>query len=337
MNSRNKSFRFSSLPSSTYIFVILLVLFSITVPNFFTPANFSTILEQAGVLVLISIGASFPIMTGGIDLAAGSVISLCGISMGVFLHNGIPDYIAVLGGVLVGTLFGFCNGYLVHKIKVPPFITTFGTMGIAESLANFFSDSRTIYWKENTNVHLIRALKTDLLEIWFGNGNSKLFSISGIVLFIFLVVAASIFIFNKTSWKENIYAIGHNIESARLCGIKVLKFSIGAYAISGCMSGIAAILILVRSNCATPIMGSGMEFQAIVAATIGGNVAEGGKGSIPGSIIGAFAIFIIRNAVNYLGLNSFVSMIITGITLLLGMVINELIAAQDLRKGGVRV
>lgn len=333
-HNTKKTFRFSSLPSSTYIFVILFVFFSATVKNFLTPANISTILVQSAVLVLISIGAAFPIMTGGIDLSAGGVISLSGIMMAVLLNRGLPDYVALPVGLLFGALYGALNGVLIYNVKIPPFIATFGSMGIAESLATFLSDSRTVYWKENTHVGVMNVIKTNLLTVWFGNKNSSVLTVSCIILFVVIVAAVTIILFKKTSLGANIYAIGHNMESARLSGINVMKFSVGAYAISGLMAAMAGMLLIIRTNSATPTMGSGMEFQAIVAATIGGNVAEGGKGSLMGAVLGAFAIYSIRNAVNYVGLNSFTSMIITGITLLVGMVINELIAMQDIKKGG---
>lgn len=330
---KKSKFNFSSLPSSIYIFILLFIVSSLFVPSFFTPANFSTILEQSSVLVLISIGVAFPIMTGGTDLSAGGVISFTGIVMGVLLNKGIPDLFALSIGLLVGVIFGVCNGMLVNLVNVPPFIATFGTMGVAQSLANFFSDSRTVYWKENTTVAIIDLLRKDILTIYFGNENSMVLRISVIIPFVVLIVVIIMFLFKKTSLEANIYAIGHNKEVARLSGINVNKFSIGAYVISGLMAGIAAIILLTRTNSATPTMGNGMEFQAVVSAIIGGNSQRGGKGSLPGAILGAFSIFIIRNSVNYLGLNSFLAMIITGLTLLLGMVINEAITSLDNKKG----
>ena len=332
-NNRMRQFRISSLPSSTYIFVILFVFFSLTVQKFLTPANLSTILLQSSVLILLSIGAAFPIMTSGIDLSMGGVISLSGVFMALLLHRGLPDYVALILGFALGALYGAFNGFLVHSVHVPPFIATFGSMGIAESLANTLSDSRTMYWKENLNVHVMEFLNSDLLTVYFGRAKSSVFTIPCMVVFCFSVMAIVIFLFKKTSLEANIYAIGHNAETARLSGINVRNFSIGAYAISGCMAAVAASLLIIRTNSATPTMGSGMEFQAIVAATIGGNVAEGGKGSLPGAVLGAAAIYSIRNAVNYIGLSSFTSMIITGITLLIGMVINEVINRREIVRG----
>lgn len=335
INSYKKGrLRFSSLPSSTYIFIILFVVFSATVKNFMTPANISAIMVQSSVLVLISIGAAFPIMTGGIDLSAGGVISLSGVMMATLLNKGIPDYAALPLGLLAGTLYGAANGILIHKVKIPPFIATFGSMGIAESLAAYLSHSRIVYWKDNQNVHFIEGLKLNIITIWFGKENSSVFTLSCMVLFVALAAAVMILLFKKTALGANIYAIGHNSESARLSGIHVLGYSTAAYAISGLMAALAGMLLIIRTNSATPTMGVGMEFQAIVAATIGGNVAEGGKGSLLGAILGAFAIYSIRNAVIYMGLSSFTSMIITGITLLMGMVINEAVAMQDMKRGG---
>lgn len=329
----HKKLRLSELPSSTYIFCILFIGFSLFVPTFFTPANLSTIMLQGGVWVLISIGAAFPILTGGIDLSIGGTISMCGVIAALLLGRGYPDYIALLVGVLVGVLYGAFNGFLVYRIKVPPFIATFGTMSIAESLAAVMADSSTLYWKENTKVNLIQWIQTDILKIAFGNKNSMVFSVSLYVIVILVIVALVYFLYKHTSMEANLYAVGHNPESARLSGIHVGLVTIGAYAMSGMMAGIAAILMITRSNSATCTQGNGMEFTAIVAATIGGCVAEGGKGSIPGAVIGAFTVYIIRNAVNYLGLSTYLAMIITGVTLLIGMLINELMQRREKKEG----
>ncbi|MEG1641384.1 MAG: ABC transporter permease, partial [Ruthenibacterium sp.] len=279
------------------------------------------ILLQGGVWVLISIGAAFPILTGGIDLSIGGTISMCGVIAATLLGMGFPDYIALLVGILVGFLYGAINGFLIYKVKVPPFIATFGTMSIAESLAAVIADSSTLYWKENTKVHFIDLIQTDILTVIFGKKNSMVFSISNYVVVIFLIVVVVYFLYKRTSMEANLYAVGHNPESARLSGINVGRVTIGAYAMSGLMAGIAAVLMITRSNSATCTQGNGMEFTAIVAATIGGCVAEGGKGSLPGAVIGAFTVYIIRNAVNYMGLSTYLAMIITGITLLVGMLI----------------
>ena len=320
----------SGLPNSAYIFVILLVVFVAAIPNFGSPANLSTLLAQAAILMILSAAMSLAIITGGIDLSVGGLVSLIGIIIAQLIGHGVNEAVAILLGLGAAAVFGWLNGLVIVKMKVAPFIATFGMMGVAQGLANTLSESRAVYLPtENTTI--IPFLQTNLLE-WMVSSGSIL-TISVQVLIALITLAALILLFQKTVLGTYIYALGGNREAAKLSNIRTDAWNIGVYVITGFMAGIAALLMLLRLNSAQPTAGDGLEFQAVVAAVLGGNLLSGGKGSIPGAIIGALVVYTVRNGLSLAGVNTNAIMVVLGIVLVLGMIMNEL-AVKGLKRRG---
>lgn len=320
----------SGLPNSAYIFVILLVVFVAAIPNFGSPANLSTLLAQAAILMILSAAMSLAIITGGIDLSVGGLVSLIGIIIAQLIGHGVNEAVAILLGLGAAAVFGWLNGLVIVKMKVAPFIATFGMMGVAQGLANTLSESRAVYLPtENTTI--IPFLQTNLLEWMFSSGS--ILTISVQVLIALITLAALILLFQKTVLGTYIYALGGNREAAKLSNIRTDAWNIGVYVITGFMAGIAALLMLLRLNSAQPTAGDGLEFQAVVAAVLGGNLLSGGKGSIPGAIIGALVVYTVRNGLSLAGVNTNAIMVVLGIVLVLGMIMNEL-AVKGLKRRG---
>ena len=320
--TRKRKIRLSSLPNSAYILIILFIFLSVMVPKFCTPANLSNLLLQASTLIIISVGMSLVIMSGDVDLSMGGVISMAGVIAAMSLRAGMHWLIAVGLSLMASAVYGMFNGIVVHKLKVPAFIATFGSMGIAQSLANTMSSKRTVYWEESASNRLINSMNQNLVELHLGSKAVDVISISAIPLVCIVIAALVILVFNKTSLKSHIYAIGHNEEIARLSGIHVDRLKIGLFVMSGVMAGVAGCLLMVRTSCVQPTMGDGMEFYAIVAAVLGGNMMRGGKGSIPGAIMGALVLYCIRNAMVLAGFTTFAVMVTIGFVLILGMLVN---------------
>lgn len=320
---KKHSFRPENLPNSTYVFIFVFIMASILVPNFFTPGNVTTLLTQACVLMILSTAMSMDLMMGCIDLSLGGMVSMTGVVIAMLLRNGVHAGVAILAGIIAGTFFGAFNGFVVTKMKVPPFIATFGAGGIAQSIANILSDERTISWEQGAHTKLIDFLGGNILTVYFGPKPSQILSISALLLITAIIIAIVLTIFKKTTMGSNIYALGANEETARLSGISTTRWKVSVYALSGFLASLAGMIVMIRTNSLQPTVGDGLEFQAVVSAVLGGNSMKGGKGSVPGAILGALTLYTVRNAMSLWGIDTSVVMVVIGCILVFGMILNE--------------
>jgi ribose/xylose/arabinose/galactoside ABC-type transport system permease subunit len=329
MQANRHCLRLSNLPNSIFVFLFAFVIASVGVPKFFSPGNLSTLLLQASILMILSTGMALVLMTGGIDLSMGGNLSMCGVVIALCLRGGMHVLWAIGAGVLCGALFGLLNGIFVSKMKVPSFIATFGSMGIAQSFANTLSEKRTIYWEAGPQNRLLNLLGGDILRIEFGKEASMTLSVSFLVLLTVCVIRCVIFLFKKTVLGAYIYAIGENEETARLCGIETTKWKIFVFMLSGALASVAALLVLIRTNSMQPTSGDGLEFQAVVAAVLGGNSLKGGKGNLCGALFGALTLYVVRSSLTLAGIDTSVTMIVIGAVLVVGMILNELAVRHE--------
>lgn len=325
------------VPGVTYIFIIVFIVASIGVPRFFSVGNISTMLLQACTLTLLSVAMALSLMMGSIDLSIGGAVSMTGVIMAYAMRAGIHAALAILFGIAVGILFGLFNGLIVTKLKVPAFIATFGSMGIAQSIANTISNERTISWEAGANTKLIDILGSQAVSIKFGEDASQHLSISNLLIITVIAVGFVWFFFSKTTLGSNIYALGANEETARLSGINVSRCRILVFMISGFLASLGGIVVMVRTNSVQPTIGVNLEFQACVAAVLGGNVMEGGKGSIPGAVLGALTLYSIRSAMSLLGIDTSWVQVVIGVVLVIGMVLNNIAAMEEKKKSSSRV
>ncbi len=336
MTSQKRSVRLSGLPNSTYIFIIVFVAASIIVPLFFTPGNISTLLTQACALMLLSTAMSVCLMMGGIDLSLGGVVSMTGVIMAMLLRGGAAPSLAILAGLLSGMVVGFLNGVVVTRMKVPSFIATFGMGGIAQSIANTLSEKRTVSWAAPTETNLLTLLGDNALTVQFGDSAAYTLSISVLLVLTIFIIAVVLLLFYRTTLGSNTYALGANEETARLAGISPNRWKTEIYVGAGFLAAIAGMVLMIRTNSLQPMIGENLEFQAVVAAVLGGNSLKGGKGSIPGAILGALTLFTVRNAMSLSGVNTSVVMVVIGCTLIVGMVINEVVQYYAAEKSKAR-
>lgn len=283
--------------------LVLICLFFIAVePKFATMLNFTNILVQISINMVLAIGLTYVILLGGIDLSVGSVLALCTIVAGKVItmdQLAVPFAIilAILASVSTGVICGFFNGYVSNRWKLHPFIVTLGMLNIARGAAQEISDSRTIF-----------SFPSAFNE--FGSNN-----LAGVPV-IFLISLAMIilagFVLRKTVFGRVIYAVGNNEESARLSGHNSGFYKVIVFVISGFCVGIAAILYMLRLNMASPILGVGFELNAIAAAVIGGTSMFGGKGSLLGTFFGACIIGVLNNGLLLIGLSDNTRLMVTG-------------------------
>lgn len=323
------------IPEATWIFLIVFVIASVFVPNFFSVGNLSTMLLQACTLTLLSVAMALTLMMGSIDLSMGGVVSMTGVIMAYMMNAGLSAWLALPTGLLLGLVFGLFNGTLVTKLRIPPFIATFGSMGIAQSIANTISEERTISWVASEKTSLINFLGSKILVVEMGEGASNTLSISMLVVITVIAVGIVWFMFSRTTLGSNIYALGANQETARLSGISITKWRIIVFMISGLLAALGGIVVMIRSNSVQPTIGANMEFQACVAAVLGGNIMTGGRGSVPGAVLGALTLYTIRSAMSLLGIDTSWVQVAVGVVLVIGMIINNYVTQRENRRAAV--
>lgn len=297
--------------------VLLVIVFSIASPNFFTKMNFISILLMTAVNGVLAIGVTFVIITGGIDLSIGTGMTFASVMTGVAItFMGLPIWLGVLTGLLAGTLCGFASGVGIAKFKLPPFIATLGMMMITKGLSLIISGTKPIYF-ENAG---FRRISTGTLADIPGIRNIHIPILSNILYSIpfavyILIIAAVVahIILTKTVLGRYNIAIGSNEEATRLSGINTDRWKIAIYSLNGLFFGLAGILMAARLNSAQPALGQGYELDAIAAVVIGGTSMSGGKGTITGTIIGAFIISVLINGLRILSVPQEWQTVVTGV------------------------
>lgn len=313
----NRRFRFSDYPSVIVIFAIEVICFAFLAPNFLTFGNVTNVFIQATIPCLLVIGVATVIVSGGMDLSVGSVLSLSGCLSGLALKAGYPLVVAALVGIMIGTACGSLNGLLISKMNLPPFIVTIAMMNIAMGLSNTFSQKKPVYWDSNDALNFI--------------GKGTIGGLPSYIIIGALIILAVISIFYQTNLRTYTYVLGGNEEVLHLSGVSIAKWKIIIYALSGTLAGISGILMNARVSCADPTAGTGLEFTAVVGAVIGGNVQKSGRGSLFGALLGAFTLSVMRNGLSVMQIQTHWQMVITGAVLIVGMLIYEIAVIQDNR------
>ncbi len=286
--------------------IIIFIGFSIASPNFFKFSNVVGILLATSVNGILALGATFVIITGGIDLSVGTMMTVSAVMAGVFITFwGLPIWLGVIGGVLTGVFTGFINGVVIARMKIPPFIATLGMLYVTKGLSLIISDVSPIYFNDTPAFRQI-AMGSVVGEIIPG------FAIPNAVMILFLLAIIAHVVLTKTLFGRYTFAIGSNEEAARLSGVNVAAWKTGVYAICGMFSGAAGVIIASRLNSAQPALGSGYELDAIAAVVIGGTSLSGGEGSILGTVIGAFVISVLANGLRMMSVPQEWQMVVTG-------------------------
>jgi ribose transport system permease protein len=298
--------------------LLLIVGFALSSPYFFTFDNIVGILIATAVNGLLAIGVTFIIITGGIDLSVGTVMTLSSVMAAVVVRRwGLPVPLGILVAVLTGSAAGFLNGVLISRMKLPPFIATLGMLNVARGLSLVITDLSPIYFPLESGWSSI-AMGSVLGSIIPG------FDIPNGVLIMFGAAIVAGLILSKTVVGRYTFAIGSNEEAARLSGVNVALWKTAIYALGGLFVGIAGVVIAARLNSAQPALGVGYELDAIAAAVIGGVSLSGGEGTIVGTIIGAFIISTLTNGLRILSVPQEWQIVVTGLIILLSVYLDIL-------------
>jgi len=301
--------------------VLICIYFAIAAPKFASPLNLTNILTQISINTVISIGMTFVILLGGIDLSVGSVLALATIVAGkMIVSEALPAWLAIFLAVvlsmIVSALCGLFNGFVAEHWKIHPFIVTLGMLNIARGAALQISDSRTLF---------------GFPEGFTDFGTATVFGIPVIFILAFVLVVIGIFVLRKSVFGRMIYAIGNNEEAVRLSGHNTAFYNIAAFVICGAMVGIAAIMYMLRLNIASPILGVGFELNAIAAVVIGGTSMAGGKGSLTGTFLGACIMGVLNNGLLLIGMGDFARQMVTGFIIVAAVVVDTYRAKFSLK------
>lgn len=277
------------LPGVAIVLVLLVAVFAGAAHGFLSPANIANVLVQSTLLLLLSLPMTLVIMTEGLDLSMGAVLTLTSIMVAIVSVNTGSLLLGLLAAVAVGVVFGLANGVLVAGLKIPPFVATLGTLGMAQGLALVVSDGQSIVGvpRSVSEVYLATPLGVPLPIV--------------IALIAYLVFHGLLY---HTRFGTYIFALGGNREALSYAGLSPTKLLIAVYAISGAMAGIAGLLMTARMNAGHPTAGLGLEFDAIAAVAVGGTSFERGNGWLLGTALGVLAVGVLRNGLNLLALPS---------------------------------
>lgn len=286
--------------------VLLVVVIGIISPEFRTVGNFLSLLRQSSINGLIAFGMTCVILTGGIDLSVGSVLALSTAIGAGMIAGGIPVGVALIAAVIIGTVFGVISGVLVTKGRLQPFIATLITMTVFRGLTMIYMDGKPI-----------SGLGNSFLLKFVGKGT--VLGIPFPVIMFIVIFAVFMFLLEKTTFGRRIYATGSNWKAAKLAGVNIDKTKLTAYAISGCMSALAGLILLSRLGSAQPTLGEGYELDAIASVALGGTSMNGGRGRIWGTFVGVLIIAVLNNGLNILGVSSYYQDVVKGIVILIAV------------------
>lgn len=279
--------------------IVIFVVLSLVAPTFLTADNLFNLGSQTAVNAVMAVGVTFVIITGGIDLSVGSVAALSGV-VGVMTmaYAGFGPLVGILGGIAVGALAGLINGLLVSAVGLPPFIATLGMLSVARGLVLIMTGAVAVFGAPES----FRLL-----------GQGVIAAIPIPILIIVLVAVGGHLVLTRTRLGRYAYVMGSNAEAARLSGVPVKRHTTWVYVISGALAGLGGMIAASRINSGQPNFGEGLELDVIAAVVIGGASLFGGRGTVLGSLIGAFLVAVIRNGAVQLGIGTFYQNVLIGL------------------------
>ncbi|TPL95873.1 ABC transporter permease [Mesorhizobium sp. B2-3-11] len=310
----------------TFIALIaVLVFFSIAAPNFLSAANLILMAKHVALNAFLAMGMTFVIITGGIDLSVGSIVGLCGMVAGYLVLNGIDLQIGytvyfnvfeiALITLLVGIAIGAVNGLLITRLNVAPFIATLGVLYVARGFALLSSDGRTF-------PNLVGKLELGTTGFGF-LGAGRLLGLPVSIWILIVMALGAAYLARYTPLGRHIFAVGGNERAARISGVRVNMIKMFVYMFSGFCAAIVGLIISSELMASHPATGESFELNAIAAAVLGGTSMSGGRGTIGGTIVGAFVIGILSDGLVMMGVSSFWQMVIKGLVIIVAVVVDQ--------------
>ena len=292
-----------------FVLLVLVVFMLIKAPNFGTVSNLFNVARSISISAILAAGMTFVIITTGIDLSVGSTIAVSGCIAVLAAQQGLNPLLAILLGMVIGALIGLINGFLITYCNLAAFIVTLGTMTFMRGLAYTITGGLPIV----DNGLNFRAL-----------GNGYLFHVPIPFIVMIIVYVVMWIVLDKTKYGSHVYAVGGNAEAARLAGINVKGVLLSVYVIAGLCAGLAGCIFAARVVSAQPTAGDGYEMDAIAAAVLGGTSLMGGKGKIPGTLIGAIIFGVLTTGLVLMNVPFFTQQLVKGIVIIIAVLIDGL-------------
>ena len=285
--------------------VLLILLFSFSSPFFFNFDNLNNILIATSVVAVLALGETFVIVSGGIDLSIGTVMTLSAVVCATAAARwGLPLPLVILAGIGTGGLMGTINAVLIARLGLPPFIATLGMLNVARGLSLVIAGLSPIYFPTDELHGMIMGTTVGAIL--------PAFPVPNIAIIMLAAALLAGLILSKTLLGRYTYALGSSEEATRLSGISVVKWKIAVYALCGLFAGLAGVLLAARVNSAQPTLGFGYELDAISAVVIGGTSLAGGVGTILGTVIGAFIVKTLGNGLQLVNVPQEWQIVVTG-------------------------
>jgi fructose transport system permease protein len=294
--------------------VLAVVIFGLISPRFFFVNNLSLITQQVAVVGTLAIAQTLVILTAGIDLSVGAVMTLSSMVIAqTAAQNHVPAPLALVLGLVVGLLAGALNGVLVTRLKLPPFIVTLGTLSIFLALTLLYSNSASV-------------VGTSIPSLITATGNT--FQVAGVgitygVVLMLLLYVIMAFVLGRTAWGKHVYAVGDDKEAARLAGIPVNRVLLSVYIVAGAILAIGAWVQIGRADSASPNAGTDLNLDSITAVVIGGTSLFGGRGQLWGSLLGALIVGVFRNGLALAGLDVLYQTLAVGILVIVAVSLDQ--------------
>ncbi len=293
--------RLARAPGAFHVLLIMAAALALGTPAFFSVANLVNVGLQVAVLMIVSLGMTLVILTEGIDLSLGPVLGLCGVCAGLVVVAGYGLPLGILAALAAGAACGLVNGVLIAVIGLPPFIVTLGMFGIAQSLATVLTGGASV-----------RNLPAYFQ--WFNEG--RVLAIPVPILAMALSFVVTYLLLYHTRFGRYVFAIGGNRVALKLSGSPVSAYHIAVYVYAGLLAAGASFIMTARMNSAHPTVGVGIEFDAIAAVILGGTSFEKGYGGLVGTVVGAFAVGVLRNGLNLVGIGAEYQVAIVGVVII---------------------
>lgn len=311
MNSKTKpKMSFAEIYSRFGIFIILVVaviIASFLSDTFLTPRNISNIIRQNAVVMIIAFGSQIVLITGGCDLSPGSVCALAGVSSTMLMLSTGNAVIALLGGILIGMVCGFINGWVITTCGIPDFIMTLASQFICRGMVLAI-----------TNAQPVSGFDKSFTV--FGQGRIGPLPVPTLIMIVVLIFYW--IMMNRRRFGRYVYAIGGNAEAARSSGINVKMTKIKAYLFAGSVAGLAGVILMSRLNSGQPTGGEQYEFDAITAAIIGGTSMSGGTGKVYGTVVGALFVGVLLNIMTQMNVSAYYQKIVKGTIIALAVIVD---------------
>lgn len=298
------------------VLILAVIVFGFIKPAFVQPTSLSLLLQQFAVIGMLAVGQTLVILTAGIDLAVGATCIMAMLVMAKLAEmpgQKVPGIVALIIGVAVGGLAGWLNGFLVTRLNLPPFIVTLGTFSIFTAIGLLYAQGQEI---QGTSMPgLLNWMGTDI--------SLGPFDITTGVLLVLIVYVLAGFALSQTIWGRHVYAVGDDIEAARLSGIRVNRVLVSVYLAAGLIFGLCGWVLIGRSGAADPNSIANANLQSITAVVIGGTSLFGGRGAVLGTLLGALITQVFASGLSIIGVNAQYQVLAVGVLVIAAVSVDQ--------------